>query len=122
MKNILTFLIIFSVTLSSLAQAGYTLEKVARPSTANTANLSMTAKPATCSPGFQVVGKKLVEHEGQKWYEYTCAREEVIVRQCNPDTQVHDIKDKISSLPSDGKSKKSKLQMAYKCFNYVAVP
>ena len=79
------------------------------------------AKPAVCGAGFTAVGKKLVTHEGKKWYEYTCAYQKTITRVCNSDTQVTDIKDKIVSLPSDGQSKKSKIQMSYKCFNYVPV-
>lgn len=78
-------------------------------------------KPATCGPGFTAVGKKLVTHEGKKWYQYTCARQETIIRTCNADTDVTDVKDKIISLPSDGQSKKSKLQLSYKCFHYVPV-
>jgi len=78
-------------------------------------------KPAQCAPGFTVIGKKLIQHEGKKWYEYSCAREIVINRTCNQDTQVTDVKDNIISLPSDGKSKKSKIRLSYKCFNYVPV-
>lgn len=79
------------------------------------------AKPATCGKGFTAVGKKLINHEGKKWYEYTCARQEVIIRTCNADTQVTNVKNNFISLPSDGKSKNSKLNMSYKCFNYVPV-
>jgi len=82
---------------------------------------SGAAKPPTCAVGFTPVGMKLVEHEGKKWYEYSCVREEIINRTCNTDTQVYDVNDKFISLPSDGVSKKSKLQMQYKCFNYVPV-
>lgn len=78
-------------------------------------------KPPVCAQGFTVVGKKLITHEGKKWYEYTCAYQKVVTRICNPDTQVYDVKDKFVSLPSDGKSKKTKIQMSYKCYNYVPV-
>ncbi len=79
------------------------------------------AKPPQCAPGFTPVGQKLVQHEGKSWYEYTCARQEIINRTCNADTEVTDINDKFTSLPSDGVSKKSKLTMSYKCWNYVPV-
>ncbi|WP_101759126.1 hypothetical protein [Oceanicoccus sp. KOV_DT_Chl] len=79
------------------------------------------AKPATCAQGFTPIGIKLQQHEGKKWYEYQCVSEQSINRICNADTQVTDVNDKIVSLPSDGKSKKSKIQLSYKCFNYVPV-
>ncbi len=79
------------------------------------------AKPAVCGEGFTPVSKQLVEHEGKKWYQYTCARQETIIRICNSDTDVTDVKNKFVSLPSDGTSKNSKLQMSYKCFKFVPV-
>lgn len=80
-----------------------------------------TAKPATCAAGFTPVGKKLVQHEGKAWYQYTCARQETIVRSCNADTDVIEVKNDIISLPSDGQSQNSKLQLSYQCFHYVPV-
>ncbi|UTA48945.1 hypothetical protein L1F30_05210 [Simiduia sp. 21SJ11W-1] len=78
-------------------------------------------KPAACAQGFTPVSKKLIKHEGKAWYEYTCARSETIVRTCNPDTDVTNIKNDIVSLPSDGTSHNSKLNLSYKCFRYVPV-
>lgn len=77
--------------------------------------------PAVCGKGFTPVGQKLVKHEGKAWYQYTCARQEDIVRTCNADTDVTDVKDSIVSLPSDGTSQNSRLQLSYKCFHYVPV-
>jgi hypothetical protein len=78
-------------------------------------------KPPTCASDFTPVGIKLVKHEGKQWYEYSCAREETIVRSCNADTDVTAVKNDIISLPSDGKNQNSKLQLSYKCFHYVPV-
>ncbi len=50
------------------------------------------AKPAVCGKDFTPVSKKLVEHEGKKWYQYTCARQETIIRVCNTDTDVTEVK------------------------------
>lgn len=77
--------------------------------------------PASCATGFTPVSKKLVQHEGKAWYQYTCARQETIVRSCNADTEVIEVKNDIISLPSDGQSQNSKLQLSYQCFHYVPV-
>jgi len=89
--------------------------------TKTTFHVATAAKPAVCGQGFTAVSKKLVEHEGKKWYQYTCAREETIIRVCNTDTDVIDVKNQFISLPSDGTSQNSKLRMSYKCFKYVPV-
>lgn len=125
MKNIIktfSYTVVISMLLVSSAHAELKLQaKTLTPKPIGAIAAQAVAKPATCASGFVAVGKKLVQHEGKKWYEYTCAHEEVINRVCNTDTQVIDVKDKFISLPSDGQSKKSKLQMSYKCFNYVPV-
>lgn len=93
----------------------------AKPSLQLQATAVSKPLPAVCGKGFTPVGMKLVQHEGKAWYEYTCARQEDIVRTCNADTDVTDVKDNIVSLPSDGTSRNSRLQLSYKCFRYVPV-
>jgi len=110
---------LFSVSVLGQAEGLQLQAKKVQPKPVITA--VTVAKPATCAPGFVAIDKKLVSHEGKKWYEYSCVQQKVINRTCNADTSVIDVDDKFVSMPSDGKSKKSKLYMSYKCFNYVPV-
>ncbi len=93
-------------------------KKVTKKATITQANIP---KPPKCATGFTVVGKKLITHEGNKWWEYTCAYQKTVTRICNADTVIDDIKNKFISLPSDGQSSKTKVQMSYKCINYNPV-
>ncbi|MGD2118643.1 MAG: hypothetical protein PVG66_09800 [Chromatiales bacterium] len=113
-------ILVTSAVMVAVAKADVKLQASQVHPTLQLQSVSPT-KPATCAPGFIPVDKKLVEHEGKKWYEYNCVHQEVINRTCNMDTQVTNVKNDFVSLPSDGKSKKSKLMMSYKCFNYVPV-
>ena len=113
--------LIFGALLAAQTLANPTLQATEAKPKLQVQTMAGMPKAATCAKGFTVVGKKLMKHEGKSWYEYTCARQETIVRTCNADTDVTDIKNDIVSLPSDGQSHNSKLQLSYKCFNYVPV-
>lgn len=77
--------------------------------------------PPQCAEGFTPINIKLVEHEGEKWYQYDCVQQKVIKRSCNADTEVTNVKNKFIDMPSDGKSNNSKLNLSYTCFNYIPV-
>lgn len=110
-----------TILLSSLALNAFANN--AKPKRAQSNDMVKTTfiKPAVCASGYKVIGKKLINHEGKKWYTYQCVQQQNISPKCNADTDVIKVKNKFIGKPSDGVNNNFKVMMSYECFNYVPV-